>query len=689
MGNSQVVYGYERVDLPKKEGETRPWRHISLKEDEDCVCELYPGIDTIKKSFHRAVEKYGDEKYLGHRVITGTEKKTNPKTNKEEEIPIFGDYEWQTYQEVFNKVEPLSKAMTAKELYANVVEEDETHRMMGIYARNSPEWIITDLACANSNITSVTLYDTLGPESTEYIINQCELKTICLTHDKIKVLLKQKKDEKLPTLQNFILLDDVSEEEVKACEECEIKVFTFHDLIKEGEDLKVKLMNPHRDSIYTICYTSGTTGDPKGVKLSHINLICPGSALLKVKVELLQTDVHLSYLPLAHVMERVVCVTLTGKGAKIGFFQGDVMKLKEDLAVLKPTIFVSVPRLFNRFYDGMMAKINDQTGFKKTIANWAISKKLSNLEKTGNPVYKMYDKLVFNKFKDAVGGRVRFMVTGSAPISKDVINFLKIAFCCPIYEGYGQTETAGGSCLTFSEDGEAGHVGGVLPQHELKLVDVPEMDYRSTDVDDKGNPLPRGEICFKGHSNFLGYFKLPDKTAETIDEHGWIHTGDIGAILPNGALKIIDRKKNIFKLAQGEYIAPEKLENTYSKIDIVKQIFIYGDSLQSVIVAVVVPEESEVLKIAKEKSLDASDMDAFLKSQDWLDIVTERFDQAKKQAGFTGLEIPRKFHFTREEFTLENNLLTPTMKLKRNDAKLAFLAEIKNMYDGAKLQGEE
>lgn len=510
-----------------------------------------------------------------------------------------------------------------------------------------------------------------------------------MTADKIKSLIQLKKDGKINALENFIIFGDISEEEIKTCADAEIKVYKIYDLIEEGKGLDTKLPNPQRDSIYTICYTSGTTGDPKGVKLSHINLICPGAALIKVNVDLGPDDVYLSYLPLAHVLERIVCVTLAGRGARIGFYQGDLMKLKDDLATLKPTIFVSVPRLFNRFYDGMMSKVQALQGVKKTLADWAISRKLSKLSKAGDPTHMIYDKLVFNKFKEAIGGNVRFMVTGSAPISKDVINFLKIAFCCPFYEGYGQTETAGGSCLTFSEDGEAGHVGGVLPQHEVKLVDVPEMDYRSTDVDENGRPFPRGEICFKGHSNFLGYFKLPDKTSETIDEDGWVHTGDIGAILENGALKVIDRKKNIFKLAQGEYIAPEKLENTYNKIDLVKQIFIYGDSLQSYIVAVIIPDDAEVRKAAMEKNLDTSDLDAFYKSKEWEDMIKERFDAAKKENNFTGLEIPKKYYFTREEFTLENNMLTPTMKLKRNDAKNKYLSQIKDMYEGAKLQGEE
>lgn len=172
MGNNQVTYAYEREDVPKKEGETRPWRHIALKPDEDCVCELYPGVDTIKKSFARSVEKYGDMNFLGYREVTGTETKTNPKTKKEETVNTYGEYTWKTYNEVNTMVQAFAKAVTSKELYASVEEDDDTHRMIGIYAKNSFEWMLTDLGCAISNITSVTLYDTLGADSTDYIINQ-------------------------------------------------------------------------------------------------------------------------------------------------------------------------------------------------------------------------------------------------------------------------------------------------------------------------------------------------------------------------------------------------------------------------------------------------------------------------------------------------------------------------------------
>lgn len=171
------------------------------------------------------------------------------------------------------------------------------------------------------------------------------------------------------------------------------------------------------------------------------------------------------------------------------------------------------------------------------------------------------------------------MMTGSAPISKDILNFLKIAFCCPINEGYGQTECGATGSITWTHDPTCGHVGAPYPACEFKLVDVPEMNYTSEDKNENGEANPRGEICYRGYNVFKGYFMMPEATRETIDKEGWVHTGDVGVILPNGCLKIVDRKKNIFKLSQGEYVIPDKIENKLVQSHYIMQIFVYGDSL--------------------------------------------------------------------------------------------------------------
>lgn len=191
------------------------------------------------------------------------------------------------------------------------------------------------------------------------------------------------------------------------------------------------------------------------------------------------------------------------------------------------------------------------------------------------------------------------MVTGSAPIAQEVLDFMKTAMSCPIIEGYGQTQSSAASFLTSIQDPEAGHVGGVKPSLELKVVDVPDMNYLSTDKDSEGRLLPRGEVCTRGSSIIPGYYKDPEKSKEAIDDDGWLHSGDIGAILPNGALKIVDRKKNIFKLSQGEYVAPEKLQNVYIRCTGVAEVFVHGDSLQSFLVGVIVPNEPVFMKVAE------------------------------------------------------------------------------------------
>mmetsp|Transcript_43371 Transcript_43371/g.50990 ORF Transcript_43371/g.50990 Transcript_43371/m.50990 type:complete len:218 (+) Transcript_43371:1180-1833(+) len=217
----------------------------------------------------------------------------------------------------------------------------------------------------------------------------------------------------------------------------------------------------------------------------------------------------------------------------------------------------------------------------------------------------------------------------------------------------------------------------------MKLQDVPEMNYLSTDVID-GVPHPRGEVCFKGAACFVGYFKELDKTKETIDNDGWLHTGDVGMILPNGALKIIDRKKNIFKLSQGEYIAPEKLEILYAKNPLIKQIFVYGDSLQASLVAIVVPEKEEVEKEFGHQS----DYNSFICSKEFQGKLMEWFNTVRKKEKLNGLEVPKSIHCTSREFSIDDGTLTPTFKLVRGQARNLYIDEIRQMYGGAKLQGE-
>ena len=306
-------------------------------------------------------------------------------------------------------------------------------------------------------------------------------------------------------------------------------------------------------------------------------------------------DAIISYLPYPHSFEQVLAFFSIMKGMKIGYYQGDPLKLTEDCALLKPALFPSVPRLYSRIYTKIKERLDGLTGCKGWLAQNALRTKLQSLRE--GPTYSdgCYDALVFRKIAALLGGEVKLMITGSAPIDPQVLEFLKVCFCCTMLEGYGLTETSGGSSVTWRNDPVVGHVGGPLACVKWRLLDVPEMQYLSTD-----KPYPRGELCMKGPTVFSGYYKRPDKTAEAFDPQGWFKTGDVALIYPNGTARIIDRSKNIFKLSQGEYIAPEKIENIFGLSPWVAQIMIYGDSLRSCCVAIVVPHAEKVKKWAEE-----------------------------------------------------------------------------------------
>jgi len=273
-------------------------------------------------------------------------------------------------------------------------------------------------------------------------------------------------------------------------------------------------------------------------------------------------DTYISYLPSAHSFEACTFALALTFGCRCGYFGGDILKLVgEDLPMLKPTFFPSVPRLYNRIFSQVKGKFAALTGCKKWLIEKAVATKLANIATTGEVTHGCYDK-IFKAARALLGGNVKKMVTGSAPISADVLKFIQIVFSATMQEGYGMTETSAGSVLTRAYDPGSGYVGGPMANCKIRLKDIPEMEYYHY-----SNP-PKGEVCFWGPSIMDGYFKNPEKTAEAMDGE-WLRSGDVGEILPNGAIKIIDRAKNIFKLSQGEYIAPEKLENQYIKSDFV------------------------------------------------------------------------------------------------------------------------
>ncbi|XP_013767833.1 long-chain-fatty-acid--CoA ligase 1-like isoform X2 [Pundamilia nyererei] len=555
-------------------------------------------------------------------------------------------YEWISYREVIEQAENLGSAF----LHKGNSKTADSH--IGIFSQNRPEWTISELACYTYSLVSVPLYDTLGTEAIGYIIDKASISTIvCDVMDKVNLVLDCINNTK-HSVRTIVLMESPNTSLIERGQQAGIHILSLQEMMAIGKANHQEPLPPQPKDMAVICFTSGTTGKPKGAMLTHGNIVSNCSAVIKITGGVM----------LIH-------------GARIGYFQGDIRRLSDDMKVLKPTVFPVVPRLLNRMYDKIFGLANSP--WKRWLLEFAFKRKHSEIMKGIIRKDSIWDKLIFNKVQASLGGCVRLMITGAAPISPVVLTFLRAALGCQFYEGYGQTECTAGCTVTMPGDCTAGHVGAPLPCNIVKLVDAPEMNYLAENGE--------GEVCVKGANVFQGYLNDPERTAETIDADGWVHTGDIGKWLPNGTLKIVDRKKHIFKLAQGEYIAPEKIENIYMRSDAVAQVFVHGDSLQACLVAVVVPDPDFLSDWTRRTlGLQGSYLELCGRAEVKAAILEDML-RLGKAGGLKSFEQVKAICIHTELFSIENDLLTPTMKAKRNELRQYFRSQIDELYAGIKM----
>lgn len=655
---------------PSRPGEGKPRRHPAII-GKDFIQTFSSRVATLYDAFLNACTRYGQHRFLGWR----------PKLDNGQ----FGSYQFITYEETLERVKSLAAGL------ASLNVSPKTN--IGLYSINRPEWVLSEYACYFNNFVTVPLYDTLGDDAIQHICNQTEMQVMVASNDKAFNILRLK--EKLAHLKTIICMDDtVSDELSMKASQMGVELIRFAVLEQTGRESLRDPNPPAPSDLCTICYTSGTTGTPKGVMLPHAALVADAGAVLflagegefaspemtKFLFKLGPDVVHLSYLPLAHVYERIVITTLAAVGATIGFYQGDVMKLMDDIAILRPTLFCTVPRLLNRIYDKVMGTIEKSGTMTRFLFNMAYKSKTQNLRKYGQFDHWLWDRLVFAKVRNRLGGRVNAILTGSAPVAPEVMDFLRVCFACEVYEGYGQTETSAGSTLTCRGDWISGQIGVPLPCNEIKLVDIPEMGYINNSED--GSKLARGEICIRGANCFTGYYKEPELTKDALDEDGWVHTGDVGEWDERGRLKIIDRKKNIFKLAQGEYISPEKVENIIVRNKYIAQAYVEGNSVKACLVAIVVPDFEVLVPWARENNLESTNYKELVKMTQVKELLLKELQNmgSRGSKALKGFEVPRDIYVEHELFTVDNDLMTSTMKLKRHQARKRYASNIEEMY---------
>mmetsp|Transcript_91175 Transcript_91175/g.263040 ORF Transcript_91175/g.263040 Transcript_91175/m.263040 type:complete len:682 (-) Transcript_91175:249-2294(-) len=625
-------------------------------------------VTTSYENFLLARAKYPKDPYLGHRPMApnGT----------------AGSFVWQSFEEVGQRSEAFGAGLVHLGLCPDTGDTELLGKgILGFYSKNRPEWVIAEQGCYSQSIVTVPSYDTLGPDSIAYVVNQTNMQTMLCSAEVLHNMLDCK--AQCPTLRALIQMEPVSDDLKSKAQALGIQVVSFADVEAAGRTNPKPARPPQPHDIATFCYTSGTTGDPKGALLTHESLITD-AACFPTRFTLTHDDVHLSYLPLPHVFERCVQILALNAGAKIGFYQGDTLKILDDLQALRPTMFPSVPRLLNRIHDRLRAQVAEAGGLKLKLFTKAYEAKQAGL-KNGTNLHPLWDRLVFSKIKERVGlNRVRLIITGSAPIADHVLDFLRIVFCCPVLEGYGMTETAAGAAVTLPDDLTTGTVGAPLPVNEIRLQDVPDMGYLHTDtVHGEGAKAMacagRGEICFRGRNIFKGYYKMPDKTAEAIDAEGWLHSGDIGLWTVDGKLKIIDRKKNIFKLQQGEYVAPEKIENINAQSPFVAQNFVYGDSLQRELISIITVDP-DAAKAWGAKNGKGDDVGKLCKDEAFKKAVLDDLVRIGAQEKLQGFEIVKAIHLESALWEPGSEVLTPTFKLQRNKAQKKYESIIAELY---------
>ncbi|KAI9029423.1 hypothetical protein DFJ74DRAFT_703232 [Hyaloraphidium curvatum] len=600
--------------------------------------------------------------------------------------PGSREYEWFSWADVERQIRALGEGMAS-----STGLEFGSGERVGVFMGTSMEFALVDGACNSRGWTVVPLYETFASDALIHIVKLVEMKVVFTTPRLLARLISIKPG--LPNLTHVVVARaDLPEDipDLDPAQKAGFTVRTWREVVDDG----ARVMGTKADQqgskwwwdvkdtdTQTICFTSGTTGMPKGAVISHGNWVCGAAGAAEVFEDFLSPgDTYISYLPMAHCFEKIDMYNTFNLGCVMGFFGGDVLKLFDDMEVLKPTYFPTVPRLLSRFHDVVMNQIH-KSGY---VANalWKVGYEFKRqlLYRFGIITKNTpFDKLLFGRIQAKMGGCLRGIVTGSAPIPPPVIEWYRIVMGCEVLEGYAQTENCAVSLITRPGDYTfpyGSFVGVPFQCNEIKLIDAPEMNYFVTDY-----PHPRGEICSRGAEVMQGYYKQPDKTAETVDKDGWLHSGDVGELLPNGTIKIIDRIKNVLKLAQGEYVAVERVENILSRSDFIMQIFLEGDSLKTYLVGIIHPDPDRVVAFAESHGkLKGLSYEQLCDTKDLHDAIMADIRKLAKENELHSFEIPKSLYLEPKPFSMENDLLTPTFKNKRPQLKKFYGGKIKALY---------
>ncbi|KAJ5068545.1 long-chain-fatty-acid--coa ligase 5 [Anaeramoeba ignava] len=620
-----------------------------------------PKITTLYENFEKSRFEFENRPIYGTRRFNQEKKE-------------YEDYDWITYSEFANQRDIFGSGLL------NIGVTKNTN--LGIFAKNRLEWATAEQACYAFSIVSVPLYHTFGAENIQYILNNTNVKAIITETKHLPKISQICNNSK--SLKIMIVLDDADKkfdkleknDDIQTIRDAGIQIYSFDDVMQAGKADMKKHDPQTKDDICSIIYTSGTTSLPKGVVYLHKHLISAITGFMYVGYEFCDEESYISYLPLSHIFERVLFGTMIAVGAKVGFFSGDLLKLFDEINLVKPTLFIGVPRVFMKLYDKIYPKTQEGSLIKKLLFNTALDQKVKALRK-GESTF-LWDKLVFSKTKQAFGGKINIIISGSAPLLPNHQEFFKAIFTRKFIQGWGMTETgAAGLVQVYEDDVTLGVVGSPVVCSEFKLMSLPDLNYTTED-----KPNPRGELLVRGSNVFSEYYNNPQATKSSFTSDGWFMTGDIAEVLPNGAFKIIDRRKSIFKISQGEYVSPETLEGIYIRSQYVSQIMVYGNSSESYLVAVIVPDPENLKKFFSDNKLKESELDfnQLCQLEQTKKLILDDLEQLGRSEKRYGFELIRDLIIEPEPFTVENKFLTTTMKIRRQAILDSYKIRLNNLY---------
>ena len=595
------------------------------------MSEFQPKFESLVQVFNRSTTEFADRALFG--------------------VKRDGQWQWMTYGEWGNRVRRLRTGLERLGVQAG--------DRVAIIANNSPEWAMGAYASYGLGAAYVAMYESQLDKDWQHILKDCGAKVLFVANEQIAERIRGFRDE-LPDLKEVIVISGTPKDGDHA----------FADLLQnEPSDL----VDPGPDAIADFIYTSGTTGNPKGVKLTHRNLAYNVSAIHAV-FPLEPDDRSLCFLPWAHSFGQTVELHgLFSMGASIGLAEA-VDKIIANLAEVRPTVFASVPRVFNRIYDGLHARMKEEGGLKKKLFDAAIetAEKRKALAAQGKHSgwldfkFKLLDNLVFSKVRERFGGRLKYAFSGGAAISKEVAEFID-DLGITVYEGYGLSETSPIATMNYPGARKIGSVGKPIPGVEI------EIDVAATE-----DPT-QGEVIIYGHNIMEGYHHLDEANAEVLVEKNGkrgFRSGDMGRIDEEGFLHITGRVKEQYKLLNGKYVVPTPLEEKLKLSPYISNVMVHGVN-REFNVAVVIPDYEVLKGWAEERGLD-TDPASLAKNAEVRALIEGEVN--KLSADFKGYEKVRKLYIGDEDFTTENGMLTPTLKLKRRVVQERYGDAIDSLY---------